>query len=226
MIRTRFAPSPTGSLHIGGLRSALYPYAFAKHGDGNFILRIEDTDQKREVSGSKEKIGELLKLFGINWDEYFVQSERLDVYKRAAEKLVKEGHAYEDEGAIRLKIPRDEKISYHDFVLDKDVEWDTNILEELVLLKSDGFPTYHLAAMTDEDRKSTRLNSSHQIISYAVFCLKKKKKNRITSSIFAHITICSSSRPRELPYSLHLLESDRPTSNAGPSYRIYISLRP
>src|SRR5258708_4059221 len=162
MIRTRFAPSPTGSLHIGGLRSALYPYAFAKHGNGDFILRIEDTDQKREVVGSKEKIGELLKLFGINWDEYYVQSERLDVYKKAAEKLVKEGHAYEDEGAIRLKIPRDEKISYHDFVLDKDVEWDTNILEELVLLKSDGFPTYHLAAMTDDiEMKITHVLRGH-----------------------------------------------------------------
>src|SRR6266404_6799919 len=80
MIRTRFAPSPTGALHIGGLRSALYPYALAKHNNGKFILRIEDTDQKREVIGSKEKIGEILKLFKLNWDEYYVQSERLDIY--------------------------------------------------------------------------------------------------------------------------------------------------
>lgn len=161
-IRTRFAPSPTGNLHIGGLRSALYPYALAKHGKGEFILRIEDTDKKREVPGSKEKISKDLSLFGIKWDEYYVQSERLEVYKKAAEKLVKDGHAYEDEGAIRLKVPRDEKIGYHDIVLDKDVEWDTNILEELVLLKSDGFPTYHLAAMTDDiEMKITHVLRGH-----------------------------------------------------------------
>ncbi len=150
MIRTRFAPSPTGALHVGGLRSALYPYAMARHSKGKFILRIEDTDKKREVAGSKEKIGEILKMFGIDWDEYYVQSERLDIYKKAAEKLVGEGHAYEDEGAIRLKVPKDEKVSYHDFVLDKDIEWDTNILDDMVLLKSDGFPTYHLGAMVDD----------------------------------------------------------------------------
>ncbi len=151
-IRTRFAPSPTGSLHIGGLRSALYPYALAKHSGGEFVLRIEDTDKKREVAGSKEKIGEILKFFGLNWDEYFVQSERVSEghYKKAAEKLVESGHAYEDEGAIRLKIPKDETVSFHDFVLDKDVSWDTNTLTDLVLLKSDGFPTYHLAVVVDD----------------------------------------------------------------------------
>jgi glutamyl-tRNA synthetase len=161
-VRTRFAPSPTGSLHIGGLRSALYPYALAKHSGGDFILRIEDTDKKREVKGSKEKISEILKMFGINWDEYYVQSERLDIYKNAAEKLVKEGHAYIDAGAIRLKVRRDEKISYHDFVLDKNIEWDSNILDDMVLLKSDGFPTYHLAAMVDDiEMKITHVLRGH-----------------------------------------------------------------
>lgn len=150
-IRTRFAPSPTGALHIGGLRTALYAYAMAKHSKGDFILRIEDTDKKREVAGAKEKIFETLKLFGINWDEYYVQSERLDLYKKAAQKLLKEGNAFEDDGAIRIKIPKDEKISYHDFVLEKDISWDTNTLDELVLLKSDGFPTYHLAVVVDDN---------------------------------------------------------------------------
>ena len=153
MIRTRFAPSPTGSLHIGGLRTALFAYALAKHDSGKFILRIEDTDKKREVKGGKEKIIEILTNFGLMWDEGpFVQSERVEsgIYKKAAEKLVKEGHAYEDEGAIRLKVPKDEKVKYHDFVLNKDIEWDTNTLEDLVLLKSDGFPTYHLAVVVDD----------------------------------------------------------------------------
>lgn len=149
-IRTRFAPSPTGSMHIGNLRTAFYAYALAKHGGGDFVLRIEDTDKKREKGGGIEDIKRLLGIFEIKWDEYYIQSERLDLYKKAAEKLVASGHAYEEEGAVRLKIDRDEKISFVDFVLGKEVTWDTNILEELVLLKSDGFPTYHLASVVDD----------------------------------------------------------------------------
>lgn len=157
--RTRFAPSPTGSLHIGGLRTALYAFALAKHENGDFILRIEDTDKKREVKGSREKIEDLLKLFGLAWDEHYVQSERVEkgIYKKAAEKLEKEGHAYNEGGAIRLKIPKNEKIGFHDFVLDKDITWDTNTLEDLVLLKSNGFPTYHLAVVVDDND----MNISH-----------------------------------------------------------------
>lgn len=157
--RTRFAPSPTGSLHIGGLRTALYAYALAKHENGDFILRIEDTDKKREVTGSREKIEELLTLFGLKWDEHYVQSERVEkgIYKKAAEKLEKSGHAYNEGGAIRLKIPKNEKIGFHDFVLDKDITWDTNTLEDLVLLKSNGFPTYHLAVVVDDND----MNISH-----------------------------------------------------------------
>lgn len=150
MIRTRFAPSPTGFLHVGGLRTALYAYALAKHEKGDFILRIEDTDQKRQIKGAVEELQETLKKFGIGWDEFFTQSVRLSLYKKAADKLVESGHAYKDEGAVRLKVPKDEKVSYHDFVLDKDISWDTNILTDLVLLKSNGFPTYHLAVVVDD----------------------------------------------------------------------------
>lgn len=150
MIRTRFAPSPTGSMHIGNLRTAFYAYALAKHSGGDFILRIEDTDKKREVAGGVDEIKELLGVFSISWDEYFVQSERIDLYKKAAEELIKTGYAYKDESAVRIKIPKNEKVSYHDFVLDKEISWDTNILTDLVLLKSDGFPTYHLAVVVDD----------------------------------------------------------------------------
>src|SRR3989304_6681359 len=87
-VRTRFAPSPTGSMHIGNLRTAFYAYALAKHEDGEFVLRIEDTDQKREVEGGVDDIKELLSIFDLKWDEYYVQSERLELYKKAAEKLV------------------------------------------------------------------------------------------------------------------------------------------
>ena len=177
-VRTRFAPSPTGALHIGGLRTALYPYALAKHEKGEFILRIEDTDIKREVPGSKERIEELLKLFGINWDEHYVQSERAKegIYEEAARKLVKEGHAFfcdckprnakeegyskelrdpcreagKTAGAVKLKVPEGETISFKDFVLDKEVSWETSTVADTTLLKSDGFPTYHLAVVVDD----------------------------------------------------------------------------
>ncbi len=152
MIRTRFAPSPTGFLHIGGLRSAVYPYAYARHSGGQFILRIEDTDQKRQVKGAVESLQKILRMFGLSWDEQHIQSERVKsgVYQKAADQLVASGHAYQDEGAIRIKIPQNQEVSYHDFVLDKDISWKTDVLTDMVLLKSDGFPTYHLAVVVDD----------------------------------------------------------------------------
>lgn len=194
-IRTRFAPSPTGSLHIGSLRTALYSYAFAKSQKGRFVLRIEDTDRKRFVPGTTEKIYEILKLFGLDWDEGpYVQSERVKagVYKKYAEKLVSEGHGYycfcppqtkeeieEEHGlkkinlrdhacrnlsaeeikkridsgekpAIRLRVPDSETVSFFDFVIKKDISWETKNVDEVMLLKSDGFPTYHLAVVVDD----------------------------------------------------------------------------
>ena len=178
-VRTRFAPSPTGPLHIGGLRTALYSFALAKHDAGDFILRIEDTDKKREVPGSREKIEELLKLFGLNWDEHYVQSERAKegVYKKAAEKLISQGHAFycdckarnakeegfskelrdpcrdkgKKEGAIKLKVPEGKMITFKDFVLGKEVSWNSTEVSDTTILKSDGFPTYHLAVVVDDN---------------------------------------------------------------------------
>ncbi|PIS14792.1 glutamate--tRNA ligase [Candidatus Shapirobacteria bacterium CG09_land_8_20_14_0_10_39_12] len=178
-IRTRFAPSPTGSMHIGNLRTALYAYALAKHSDGKFILRIEDTDKKREVQGIVDEIKEQLSVFKLIWDEYYVQSERLNLYKKAAQKLVEENHAFycqclarnaKEEGyseivrdpcrdknlksgAIKLKVPAGEKISFKDFVLDKVIEWSTDTVPDTTLLKSEeegALPTYHLAAVVDD----------------------------------------------------------------------------
>lgn len=176
MIRTRFAPSPTGYLHIGSLRTALYAYALAKHTGGQFILRIEDTDQKREVEGAIEALQKTLQKFGLNWDEYFLQSERLDIYQKAAKKLITDGYAFYcqcppknaktdgfsqtlrdpcrdkkyDSGAIKLKVPENENVSFFDFVHKKEISWETNGIYDATLLKSDGFPTYHLAAMVDD----------------------------------------------------------------------------
>jgi len=177
-IRTRFAPSPTGDLHIGSLRTALYSYALAKHSGGDFILRIEDTDQKREIKGSKEKILELLETFGLKWDEYYVQSERVKtgIYQDAALSLVKKGYAFYCQcpprnpktessgkvlrdpcrdlnlktGAIKLKVPENKIVSFNDFVLNKKISWNTSSVADTTLLKSDGFPTYHLAVVVDD----------------------------------------------------------------------------
>ena len=181
-IITRFAPSPTGELHIGGLRTALYSYGLAKHEAGDYILRIEDTDKKREVAGSKERIKELLEKFGFAWDGYFEQSKRVEqgIYKKAGEELLASGHAFycdckpknakeegyskqlrdpcrdakKTSGAIKLKVPDDEQISFKDFVLEKEVSWDTNAVSDTTLLKSDGFPTYHLAVVVDDHNMS------------------------------------------------------------------------
>lgn len=190
-IRTRFAPSPTGSLHIGGLRTAAYAYALAKHDGGDFLLRIEDTDQKREVSGAREKLQEILTTFDITWDEFYVQSDRAQdgLYRKRAEQLVKNGHAFycqcearnaKEEGfskvlrdpcrdqeltsgAIKLRVPDNEKISYHDLVIKKDIEWSTNDVADTTLLKSDGiFPTYHLAVVIDD----TEMKISHVLRGY------------------------------------------------------------
>ncbi len=177
-IRTRFAPSPTGFLHIGSLRTALYAYALAKHEKGDFILRIEDTDQKRQVEGATEALQKTLKKFNLDWDELYIQSERhkTGIYKKAAEKLVADGHAFycqckaknaKEEGfssslrdpcrdknltsgAIKLKVPNNKSVGYNDFVHKKDISWNTDDVYDATLLKSDGFPTYHLAAMVDD----------------------------------------------------------------------------
>lgn len=178
-VRTRFAPSPTGFLHIGGLRTALYAYALAKHSGGDFILRIEDTDQKRQVKGATEALQVTLKKFGLDWgNEYYVQSERnkKGIYKKAAEKLVSDGHAFycqckpknakekgfskelrdpcrdksHTSGAIKLLVPENIALTYRDFVHKKEISWNSSDVYDATLLKSDGFPTYHLAAMTDD----------------------------------------------------------------------------
>jgi glutamyl-tRNA synthetase len=189
-VRTRFAPSPTGHLHIGSLRTALYAYALAKHSEGDFILRIEDTDQKRTVEGATDSLKETLEKFGLVWDEFYIQSERhkSGIYKEAAEKLVSSGNAFYCEcqsknakeegfskdlrdpcrekglssGAIKLKVPENKKVSYMDFVHQKEISWKTDDVYDATLLKTDGFPTYHLAAMVDDlDMKVSHILRGH-----------------------------------------------------------------
>jgi len=201
LIRTRFAPSPTGFLHIGSLRTALYTYLFAKQSGGQFILRLEDTDLERLVEGAAEAIYNGLKWAGLNYDEGpdvggpfgpYVQSKRLDLYKKYANELIKNGNAYycfcsdetleqmrqeqiakkqapkydrrclklrdeevkqkltaNEPRVIRMKIPEKRIIEFTDIVRGK-VAYNTNELDDQVLLKSDGYPTYHLAVVVDD----------------------------------------------------------------------------
>lgn len=207
--RVRFAPSPTGPLHIGGVRTALYNYIFAKQSGGTFILRIEDTDQTRYVSGAEDYIIEALDWFGLTPDEGprhggdygpYRQSERKELYAKYALQLVEEGKAYyafdtseeldkmradmETQGVhsakynfqtrdrmknsltlsaeevqerldsgepytIRLKVPQDDVITFTDSVRE-EVSFQTNELDDKIILKGDGMPTYHLANIVDD----------------------------------------------------------------------------
>ncbi|OGY17902.1 MAG: hypothetical protein A2784_01745 [Candidatus Chisholmbacteria bacterium RIFCSPHIGHO2_01_FULL_48_12] len=150
MVRVRFAPSPTGIPHMGNTRTALYNYLWARHNQGNFILRIEDTDQKRFVKGSEAKILEILQFLGLIWDEGpYRQSDRLELYQQYARELVDKGVAYEAEGAIRLRVPPGRDIVWEDLIQGK-MTIKTQGMNEPVLLKSDGWPTYHLAVVVDD----------------------------------------------------------------------------
>ena len=194
-VRTRFAPSPTGYMHIGNLRTALYTWLIARHQDGTFILRIEDTDQERLVEGATEVIYKTLRECGLTWDEGpdiggpvapYIQTERRDTYGKYAELLVERGHAYycfcekteseEESGnferaadpcrslsleeakariaagasyVIRQKIPAGGTTTFSDAVFG-DITVDNDTLDDQILIKSDGLPTYNFANVIDD----------------------------------------------------------------------------
>ncbi len=203
-VRVRFAPSPTGGLHLGGVRTVLFNYLFAKKYNGDFVLRIEDTDQSRYVDGAEAYILECLKWCGLTPDESPVaggpfapyrQSERKAIYREYAEKLVRQGHAYyafdtpeeldqnrreipnfqygqayrdglrnslslkqhevdqlldaQTPHVIRIKMPSDERVTFNDMIRGQ-VSFETNQVDDKVLLKADGMPTYHLAVVVDD----------------------------------------------------------------------------
>ena len=199
--RVRFAPSPTGALHIGSVRTTLYNYFLARQSHGTLILRIEDTDQERLVGGAIDSIYDGLHWFGVRWDEGpreggpdapYVQSERLPLYQKGAQELVDNGAAYfcfcskdrleqmraaqrargeitrydrqcrnidpadaaarataEPDHVVRLKVPEDGTIAIDDLVYGH-IEWPLSTIEDQILLKSDGFPTYQLAVVIDD----------------------------------------------------------------------------
>ncbi|HOW59525.1 MAG TPA: glutamate--tRNA ligase [Candidatus Omnitrophota bacterium] len=149
MIRVRFAPSPTGFLHIGGVRTALFNFLYARQQGGQFLLRIEDTDRQRSTPEFEQEILDSLRWLGLDWDGELVhQSRRLDRYREIAQELVSKGLAYQSEGAIKFKIPKTE-IKVYDIVRG-EVTYDSEEFEDLVIMKSDGFPVFHLAVIVDD----------------------------------------------------------------------------
>jgi len=147
---TRFPPSPTGFLHIGNLRTALYNFLFAKQNHGKFIFRLEDTDRARYLPEAEKNIFDTLKVFGLNWDEGpFRQSERLAVYKKYAEILSAKGLVYEDAGALRFKMAKEGSSKFTD-IIRGEIEIENKDQEDFVILKSDGYPTYNFAHLIDD----------------------------------------------------------------------------
>lgn len=148
---TRFAPSPTGYLHIGGVRTALFNYIFAKKNQGKFLVRIEDTDKERSEEQFIEAIMEGLDWVGLNPDlDPIKQSERFDIYKEEATRLMDLEEAYEDEGAVRLKVQREGSTLVKDLVYG-DIEFLNSELDDIVILRSDGSPTYHFCNVIDDN---------------------------------------------------------------------------
>jgi glutamyl-tRNA synthetase len=149
-VRARFAPSPTGFLHIGGVRTALFNWLFARHEGGEFLLRIENTDRSREVEASVEQIQDSLRWLGLDWDgEVAFQLDRLGRHQEVARQLLDAGHAYEDDGAIRFRMPDEGQTGWDDVVRGR-IDFPNEKLEDVVLLRSDGRPTYNFASPVDD----------------------------------------------------------------------------
>lgn len=195
MVRVRFAPAPTGFLHIGSARTALFNWLFARHSNGTFILRIEDTDRERSKAEYLEEILDSLRWLGMNWDEepYF-QTRRLNIYHEYAERLLKEGKAYEEEGklgsqkAIILKMP--EGSSTTEDLVHGPIEFDMNLQKDLVLIKSDGYPAYNFACVIDDyDMKITHVIRGDDHISNTPKQLAVYQALGIQPPKFAHIPL-------------------------------------
>ena len=151
-MKVRFAPSPTGYLHIGGAHTCLFNWLFARHHKASFILRIEDTDQERSKKEYLAEILESLKWLGLDWDELYYQSERFQIYRAVALRLLDEGKAYKAQdgsGAVILKMPQ--QTVRIDDMIHGAISFDTALIKDQVLIKSDQSPTYNFACVVDDN---------------------------------------------------------------------------
>ena len=146
----RFAPSPTGFLHVGGVHTALFNWLYARHEGGEFRLRIENTDTSREVAEAAQQIQDSLSWLGVDWDgSVTFQLDRMERCKAEAERLVSEDKAYEDEGAIRIRMPDEGTTAWDDLVRGR-IEYPNEKLEDLVAVRADGRPTYNFASPVED----------------------------------------------------------------------------
>ena len=150
MVKVRFAPSPTGYLHIGSARTALFNWLYARHNNGKFIIRIEDTDKERSKEEFLNEILDSLKWLFMSWDgELVFQSKRFDVYRKYAQALIEKGLAYLEGPAIIFKVEKGKTVPFDDMIRGR-VEFSTNDIKDQVLIKSDGTPTYNFACVIDD----------------------------------------------------------------------------
>lgn len=230
-VRTRFAPSPTGFLHVGGIRTALFAFLVARQAQGTFVLRFEDTDKKREVAGSAEHLISSLKAIGIEYDEGpdiggpfapYIQSQRLEHYKAWAEKLIDAGRAYADpytseqiqsfrdeaqankrafryrdyrpenppawDGTTPLRFKSEPKsYTYHDEVMG-DITTSPEVVDDFILIKSDGYPTYNFAHIIDDaEMEITHVIRGQEFISSMPNYLALYEALGLERPIFAHM---------------------------------------
>jgi len=229
--RTRFAPSPTGFLHVGGIRTALFAFLVARQADGKFVLRFEDTDKKREVAGSAEHLISSLRAIDIDYDEGpdiggpfgpYIQSQRLERYKEWANKLIEQGRAYADpytqeeiqafrdeaqaakrafryrdhrpenppawDGTQPLRFKCDPKsFTYHDEVMG-DITTSPEVVDDFILIKSDGYPTYNFAHIVDDaEMEITHVIRGQEFISSMPNYLALYEALGLAHPIFAHM---------------------------------------
>ncbi len=240
-IRTRMAPSPTGEIHVGSMATLLKNYAFAKKYGGQFILRIEDTDKEREVAGGVQAIQDIIRRYGLDWDEGpgkggqygpYIQSERLGIYQKEVQTLIESGQAYycfcskerlaevkeqqmankqaphydrhcrnlslqeakqrvanQESYVIRLKVPENQEIVFTD-LLRGQITFNSNLIDDQVLMKSDGYPTYHLAVVIDDHlMKITHIMRGEEWISSTPKHVLLYQAFNWEVPVFAHIPV-------------------------------------
>ena len=190
-VRARFAPSPTGFIHVGGARTALFNWLFARHTGGTFILRIEDTDTERTREEWVTGIQSTLQWLGLDWDEGPIrQSQRAELYVEAAEKLIGSGHAYRAEGAVRFRPPDEGTTTFTD-VIRGDISVDNSTLEEFVIVRSTGHPTFYLAnAVDDVDMGITHVIRGEDLLpSTARVLLLRHALGSSEDPVFAHLPL-------------------------------------
>jgi glutamyl-tRNA synthetase len=189
-MRVRFAPSPTGALHIGGARTALYNWLVARRSGGQFVLRIEDTDRERSTKENVNQIYDALIWLGLDWDEGPIsQAMRIDRHREEIQRLLDEGHAYMDEGAVRLRVPDEGQTTVQD-VIRGEIVFEHQAIDDFVIARSDGSPLYNLAvAVDDRDMGITHVVRGADHISNTPRQLMILEALGATPPVYAHLPL-------------------------------------